>query len=187
MHRNKLIFLILTLLALGLFTNGCTVYDVAVEERNVGDYANDEKIAFLIEKDFLADDLVKYMDFDASSYEGLVYIVGEYESRAQVDRAIEIAKSVPGVRSVTTYLLPKKADDSCGTTDNLNLYAKVKSLLVNDKDIWSTNVEIKTVQCHVVLLGIVGSATERDKIIAHAKSVDGVRSVKSFLRIKRRP
>jgi hyperosmotically inducible protein len=39
----------------------------------------------------------------------------------------------------------------------------------------------------VVLLGIVGSATERDKIIAHAKSVDGVRSVKSFLRIKRRP
>lgn len=185
MHRNNLVLTLLTLLALGLFANGCTVYDVAVEERNVGDYANDEKIAFLIEKDFLADDLVKYMDFDASSYEGLVYIVGEYESRAQVNRAVEIAKSVDGVRSVTTYLLPKRADDSCGTTDNLELYAKIKNLLVQDKDIWSTNVEIKTVQCNVVLLGIVGSAAERDRIIAHAKSVGGVRSVKSFLRIKR--
>ncbi|EGB16040.1 transport-associated protein [Pseudodesulfovibrio mercurii] len=185
MHRNNLFLSLLMLLALGLFANGCTVYDVAVEERNVGDYANDEKIAFVIEKDFLADDLVKYMDFDASSYEGLVYIVGEYESRAQVNRAIEIAKSVGGVRSVTTYLLPKKENDTCGTTDNLNLYAKVKSLLVDDKDIWSTNVEIKTVQCNVVLLGIVGSAAERDKIIAHAKSVPGARSVKSFLRIKR--
>jgi hyperosmotically inducible protein len=48
-------------------------------------------------------------------------------------------------------------------------------------------VEIKTVQCHVVLLGIVGSTAERDKIINHAKSVPGVRSVKSFLRIKRKP
>jgi hyperosmotically inducible protein len=185
MHRNKLVFSILMLLAVGLFANGCTVYDVAVEERNVGEYASDEKIAFLIEKEFLADDLVKYMDFDASSYEGLVYIVGEYESRAQVDRAVEIAKSVEGVRSVTTYLLPKKAEDSCGTTDNLELYAKVKNLLVQDKDVWSTNVEIKTVQCNVVLLGIVGSSAERDKVIAHTKSVAGVRSVKSFLRIKR--
>jgi len=185
MQRNKLIFPFLVLLAVGLFANGCTVYDVAVEERNVGDYANDEKIAFVIEKDFLADDLVKYMDFDASSYEGLVYIVGEYESRAQVNRAIEIAKSVEGVRSVTTYLLPKKANDSCGTTDNLDLYAKVKNLLVQDKDVWSTNVEIKTVQCNVVLLGIVGSSAERDRIIAHTKSVSGARSVKSFLRIKR--
>jgi hyperosmotically inducible protein len=173
------------LLALGLLANGCTAYNVAVEERSVGDYANDEKITFLIEKDFLADDLVKYMDFDASSYEGLVYIVGEYESRAQVDRAVQIAKAVEGVRSVTTYLLPKKANDTCGTTDNLELYAKVKNLLVQDKDIWSTNVEIKTVQCNVVLLGIVGSSAERDKIINHAKSVGGVRSVKSFLRIKR--
>jgi hyperosmotically inducible protein len=185
MHRNKLVFSILMLLAVGLFANGCTVYDVAVEERNVGEYASDEKITFLIEKEFLADDLVKYMDYEASSYEGLVYIVGEYESRDQVNRAVEIAKSVEGVRSVTTYLLPKKADDSCGTTDNLELYAKVKNLLVQDKDVWSTNVEIMTVQCNVVLLGIVGSSAERDKVIAHAKSVPGVRSVKSFLRIKR--
>lgn len=185
MHRLSFPILMLMLLGLAIFANGCTVYDVAVEERNVGDYANDEKIAFVIEKDFLADDLVKYLDFDASSYEGLVYITGEYESRAQVDRAVEIAKSVEGVRSVTTYLLPKRENDSCGTTDNLNLYAKVKNELVQDKDIWSTNIEIKTVQCNVVLLGIVGSEAERSKAVSHAKSVPGVRSVKSYLRVKR--
>ncbi|WFS63033.1 BON domain-containing protein [Pseudodesulfovibrio thermohalotolerans] len=187
MQRANTLLTLLMLLAVGLFANGCAVYDVAVEERNVSEYANDEKIAFLIEKEFLADDLVKYMDFDASSYEGLVYIVGEYESRAQVDRAIEIAKSVDGVRSVTTYLLPKRAGDSCGTTDNLEIYAKVKNLLVQDKNIWSTNVEIKTLQCNVILLGIVGSTAEREKIIDYAKSVPGVRSVKSYLRIKRNP
>ena len=184
MHR-KSCFILLLLLGLALFAQGCAVYDVAVEERTVGDYANDEKITFVIEEKFLEDDLVKYMDFDASSYEGLVYIVGEYESRAQVDRAISIAKSVEGVRSVTTYLLPKKANDPCGTTDNLKLMATLKKDLVADKDVWSTNVEIKTVQCNIVLLGIVGSTAEKERIIDHAKKTEGARSVKSFLRVKR--
>lgn len=185
MHRFSFPILMLMLLGLAVSAGGCTVYDVAVEERSVGTYASDEKIAFVIEKDFLADDMVKYLDFDASSYEGLVYITGEYESRAQVDRAVKIAKAVEGVRSVTTYLLPKRANDSCGTTDNLQLYADVKNALVQDKDIWSTNIEIKTVQCNVVLLGIVGSEAERAKAVTHAKAVKGARSVKSFLRVKR--
>jgi hyperosmotically inducible protein len=185
MHRLSFPILMLLLLGLAFSAGGCTVYDVAREERTVGDYATDEKIAFIIEKDFLADDLVKYLDFDASSYEGLVYITGEYESRAQVDRAVEIAKSVEGVRSVTTYLLPKKENDTCGTTDNLKLYAAVKNALVGDMDIKSTNIEIKTVQCNVVLLGIVGSEAERARTLAHAKAVKGARSVKSFLRVKR--
>lgn len=185
MHRKHYLFLILMLLGAALFANGCTVYNVAVEERSVGDYASDEKITFLIEEQFLEDDLVKYMDFDASSYEGLVYIVGEYESRAQVNRAVEIAKSVEGVRTVTTYILPKRENDPCGTTDNLELYASLKKELVADKNVWSTNVEIKTVQCNIVLLGIVGSSAERDRIVSHAKATPGVRSVKSYLRIKR--
>ena len=184
MHRKACLILFL-LFGLALFANGCTVYNVAVEERSVGDYASDEKITFLIEEKFLEDDLVKYMDYDASSYEGLVYIVGEYESRAQVDRAVSIAKSVEGVRSVTTYILPKKANDTCGTTDNLELYATLKKELVADGDIWSTNIEIKTVQCNIVLLGIVGSTAEKEKIIDYANKTPGARSVKSYLRVKR--
>jgi hyperosmotically inducible protein len=185
MHRIISLFMLLALLGTSILSGGCTAYNVAVEERSVGDYANDEKITFIIEKDFLADDLVKYMDFDASSYEGLVYIVGEYESRAQVDRAVKIAKAVDGVRSVTPYMLPKRVNDSCGTTDNLDLYARLKSDLVGDKNIWSTNIEIKTVQCNIVLLGVVGSTAEKERIIDYANKVPGARSVKSYLRVKR--
>jgi hyperosmotically inducible protein len=176
-----------TLLCLMLFATllpGCTVYDVAVEERNLGDWTSDKNISYSIEREYLRDDLVKYMDFDAFSYEGKVFIVGEYESRDQVKRAVSIAENTEGVRSVTTYLLPKKAHDYCGTTDNLELYTKVKQRLVTDTEVWSTNIDIKTVQCNVVLLGIVGSATERDTAIAHARSVEGARGVESFLMVK---
>ncbi|WP_147818697.1 BON domain-containing protein [Salidesulfovibrio onnuriiensis] len=163
---------------------GCTVYKAAVDERNIGTIADDESITLTIKKDFLADDLIKYLDYDVASYEGRVYLMGEYESQAQVNRAISLAKKVDGVRSVTTYLLPKRENDTCGTTDNLELYARVNQKLIEDKEIWSTNVDVYTVQCNVVLVGIVGSATERNRAIAHARSVPGVRSVKSYLKVK---
>ncbi|MDD3313271.1 BON domain-containing protein [Pseudodesulfovibrio sp.] len=172
------------LLAALFLLNGCTAYNVAVDERTTGQWVDDNTIALTIEKDFLADDLVKYLDYDAFSYRGHVYVVGEYESREQVDRAVKLAKGVEGVRQVTTYLLPKREDDGCSTADKLGIYQKLKQALVDDKNIWSTNIEIEIVQCNVVLLGIVGSSAEKSAAEAHAKAVKGVRSVKSFLTVK---
>ena len=184
MHRIALLCIALVLLAALPILGGCTAYDVAVEERTAGEWADDGKIALLIEKDFLADDLVKYMDFDAYCFRRHVYVVGEYESRDQVARAVKIAKSVEGVREVTTYLLPKREDDpGCGTVESVDIYRQLKQALVGDKDIWSTNIEIEIVQCNVVLLGIVGSAKEKAAAEAHAKAIKGVRRVKSYLRV----
>ena len=92
------------------------------------------------------------------------------------------AGEVEGVKSVTDYFLPKKKDDTCGTTANLKLSTKLNAKLIGDGDISSTQIEVKAIQCHIILLGLVGSADEISKAISHAKAVEGVRSVKSFLR-----
>jgi len=57
----------------------------------------------------------------------------------------------------------------------------LKSKLVADMDVWSTNIDVKVVQCHVVLLGIVESKEEITRAVAHARSVAGVRDVTSYL------
>ncbi len=161
---------------------GCTtVYKAAVDERNVSTIASDDKIAVTISKRFLDDASIKVLDISADCYNGRVYLVGEYENKNQKDTAVKIARGVEGVKSVTTYMLPKKKEDNCGTSDNLSIIAKAKAKLIKDKEIWSTNIKIKSVQCNAVLLGIVGSRAEIRKIIAHVNSVEGVRSVKSFL------
>lgn len=175
--------LMFLLLSAGLM-QGCAVYKAAVDERNVGTIYDDEAITLTIKKDFLNDDLIKYMDYDVASYRGHVYLIGEYESQKQVERAKSLARKVDGVRQVTTYLLPKRENDTCGTTDNLEIEARINKKLVEDKQIWSTNVDIYMVQCNVVLVGIVGSSAERSRAIAHAKSVPNVRSVKSFLTVR---
>ncbi len=157
------------------------IYKITVDERDISTQVKDKAITTKILAKFVADDSVKVLDISASCYKGQVYLVGEYESTAQKKQAINIAKGVDGVKSITTYLFPKKDIDGCGTTDNLNIAAHVKAALVKDKDIWATNVEVSMVQCKAVLLGVVGSKKEIDKSIALAKGVKGVRGVKSFL------
>jgi len=183
MHRFAIVFAFTVLTTAMLLLNGCTAYNVAVEERTAGQYIDDGNIALTIEKEFLADDQVKYLDFDAFCYRGHVYVIGEYESRGQIDRAVKLAKDVEGVRQVTTYLLPKKEDPGCSTMDAIEMHQKLKQKLVGDKNIWSTNINIEVLQCNIVLLGIVGSQAEKAAAEAHAKSVPGVRGVKSFLTV----
>jgi hyperosmotically inducible protein len=144
--------------------------------------ASDEKIKLTIQEKLLQDDAIKVLDISTFCYNGHVYLVGEYGTEKERERVLEIAKQAPGVKSVTHHLLQKKKEDTCGTTDNLQINGKIQAELIGDKDIWSTNVNVKVVQCNVILLGIVGSEGEIAKVIAHAKSVKGVRGVTSYLK-----
>lgn len=184
MKRFIILALILGSLVGLNFLGGCSVYEVAVEERSTGEWVDDQQISFTIEQSFLEDSQIKFLDFDAYSYQGHVYLIGEYESREQVNRAVYIAKNVQGVRKVTTYFLPKRSDDTCGTTDNVELNAKVRQKLIADKNIWSTNVDIEMLQCKVILLGIVATQQEKEAAESHARSVSGVREVKSYITVK---
>ena len=182
MKRSYLAFL--CFLGLGVLTTaGCgTVYKVAMDERSLGTQAKDEEITMAVRKRFVDDKTLKYLDISTYCYNGLVYLVGAYETLDQKNRAVKLAKEVEGVKSVTDHFLPKKKNDPCGTKKNLELVARVKTELIKDKDIWSTNIEVKAVQCHIILLGLVGSQKEVSEAIAHAKSVEGVRSVASYLK-----
>ncbi len=171
------------LLLLIPFLNSCgTIYGAAVDERNVSTIASDHEIKAKILKKYSDDDIVGVLDFSVSSYKGHVYLIGEYDTVAQKNRAIQLAKSEKGVTGMTTYFLPKNPKALCGKAKNIELTGKVKAKLIGDKDIWSTNIDVKTMQCITVLWGLVGSNTEISKAIAHAKSVKGVVKVKSFLK-----
>ena len=175
------------ILIFGIFVTGCItdIYKSAVDERSMGEQYDDQSITMSIRKKFVEDEKIKYFDISTYVYNGHVYLVGEYEAADQKNQAVKLARQVEGVKSVTDYFLPKKKDKACGTTDNLGLLAKVKKNLIGDKDISSTQIEVKALQCNIILLGLVTSADEINKAIAHAKAVEGVRNVKSFLKIQK--
>jgi hyperosmotically inducible protein len=163
-------------------TMGNSAYGLAVDERKVSTIAEDTKIVITILTKFIDDDVVNAQDISIFCYDGHVYLIGEYESKEQKKRSLQIAKSVEGVKFVSAYLSLKSSNNSCRTFDNLAISAKVKMRLIGDKDIRSTNVHIKTVNCTAVLLGIVGSEQELQQVIAHAMSVTGINGVKTYLK-----
>ena len=180
---------ILSCFAVLIFVGGCSAmfggaYGVAQEERSNRSIYTDEKIKLTIDKQIL-DEVINVFDYATFCYNGDVYLIGEYETAEQKEKVLKIAHSVTGVKSVTTYLLPKRKIDTCGKMDHAAISVRVHGLLINDHDIHSTNVDVKVVQCHVILLGIVGTASEADKAVAHARSVDGVIGVKSYLKAMR--
>ena len=174
------------ILILGILMTGCTtIYKSAVDERSVGEQYDDESITMAIRKKFSEDEKIKYFDISTYVYNGHVYLVGEYDSVDQKNLAVKLAGEVEGVNSVTDYFLPKKKDDTCGMTANLKLSTEVNIKLIGDKDVSSTQIEVKALQCNIILLGLVASTDEINKAVAHAKAVEGVRSVKSFLQIQK--
>ena len=190
----KAIIKIITFFILPLLSYGCSsilttaaeqIYLTVTDRREVKTILNDTKIKLTIINKFHDDDVINTLnslDLSIECYRGNVYLVGEYDTPVQKTRAIKIAKSIEGVKRVTSYLLPKNKSDVCGIDENLMIMGRVKAKLIGDKDIWARNIDVKSVQCNVVLYGLVASKIKINKAIEHSKSVKGVRSVKCFLK-----
>lgn len=182
----KKICLALLLLIVFVGASGCTIYKVAVDERTTEEVATDERITFEIEEAFLEDKVVEYLDFNSASYLGHVYIIGEYETQAQIDRAVSLARAVDGVHSVTTYLVPERDVPDCSTAKAIRIKNELAAKLLSDSEVYGPNADIRVVQCVVVLTGLLGSQREINKTVSIAKSIEGIRGVKSYLKVLKR-
>jgi len=181
MRRN--ILTVFCLFLLSCLTGCGTMYKAAVDERDIGTFVDDGRIESSVRARFISDDTVKLRDVSVNSYLGTVYIVGEFEGDSQKMRAVKLAREVSGVRKVSVVPFPKRDDPTCGTTDDIALYAKIKTTLVEDSNIWSTQVDVKTVQCNAVILGLVASQRDANAIVRHVNEVGGVRTVQNLVRI----
>ena len=163
---------------------GCTAYKAARDERSVGTYMDDTAISGKIKYQLLRDNTVKGLDIAAYVYTGKVYLVGVIERDVQKSRAIAIAKGVEGVKSVSSYILNKNQVTVGKTVDDTAITAKVRTKMIKDKAMKSTQIDVKTILGHVVLLGIVSNSNDLNKAIRYAKSVENVTKVKSFVMVK---
>jgi hyperosmotically inducible periplasmic protein len=184
----KVVKLLATILVLTFMVShgiiGCTVYDAARDERSIGTFIDDKAIAGKIKYTLLRDDTVKGLDIAVYVYDRKVFLVGVVEKSAQKSEAVKIAKNTKWVDSVTTYLL-NKSDSSIGkSVDDTAITTKIKARMINDMAMKATQVKVRTIFGHVVLLGVVGSRLDMDKAIKYAKGVENVREVKSFIMVK---
>lgn len=157
-----------------------TIYKTSVDERPLHHILNDKKLTGLIMAKLIEDDVTHLLDVSAVCYFGYPFVVGQCSTIDEAQRIMDIAQEVTGKPAVP-YLLKKGEEEDCNPAINLEVAYETMARITTDKKIFATNVTIKSVQCQVILLGVLGSKESILATIAHAKSVSGVKKVQSFL------
>lgn len=97
---------------------------------------------------------------------------------ARTDRAVENA----GDR--TENAGERMADNSGNAVSDTAITTKVKAGLFKEPDLKGMDIKVETEQGVVMLSGFVASKSEADRAVRLAKEVDGVKSVKSAIKVK---
>jgi osmotically-inducible protein OsmY len=89
-------------LALAVPVAACAVVE---GKQDVGEYADDSVITNNIRARFIDDKVVHFGDIGVTTLNGNVRLSGRVNSRMEAARAVQIARGVKGVRSVSSEIL----------------------------------------------------------------------------------
>jgi hyperosmotically inducible periplasmic protein len=146
----------------------------------------DSIITTNIKTQLMAKEMLSALNISVETHSGIVFLKGSVSSSAQADTAIEIASSVEGVVDVNTSQL--SIEDSPQPLVDSFITAKIKGLYLREKLLGETNVPIigihvETKDGIVYLTGKVDKRSYANDAEKLAKSVQGVKEVKSNIAI----
>lgn len=158
----------------------------AAPATSVGTEVDDGIVTTKVKSALLADPDVKSFDLKVETNKGEVMLSGFVDNQTQMDRAIQVASGVQGVRTVSNKMSLKDGAVTVGDKlDDGIVTAKVKSALLSDPDIKSFDIAVVTRNGEVQLSGFVSSQTQIDHAIELVRAVDGVRSVTNEMSVKK--
>ena len=95
-------YLASTFLALALITLvGCAA---TASKEGTGEYFDDSVITAKVKASILDQPMLKVLNIKVDTFKGIVHLSGAVGSSAEVRRAAEVARGVPGVKSVRNDL-----------------------------------------------------------------------------------
>ena len=77
------------------------------KQESTGEYVDDSVITTKVKSLLAADDFLKSFQIGVETYKGIVQLSGFVNSQQAVDKAVEITRSVKGVKSVKNNLILK--------------------------------------------------------------------------------
>jgi osmotically-inducible protein OsmY len=175
------------LIVLALAQTSCTTaivvaYQTLTDVRTLEEQHDDARIMGTI-KDTLAtkQGVGSALQIHVFSYLGRVVVAGIVEPRSPLaGDAISMARAVPGVRKVDTVFLPARPSYPRDLTISLKLEAKILA----DLELRRPQIEWTVLAGTVVLTGVVDDPAKAARVVEHARSIDNVTAVRSFIQVR---
>jgi osmotically-inducible protein OsmY len=95
-----------------------------------------------------------------------------------------VCMAVVVVFAVAACAPTKKSEGTGGYIDDTVVTTKVKTALLNDKTIKSTEISVETFKGRVQLSGFVSSSADANRAVQVTRGVSGVKSVENVMQIK---
>lgn len=152
----------------------------------VGNFMDDSAITAKVKAALVDNESIKSTDISVKTEKAVVTLSGFVESQAQAEAAVNAAKKVEGVSSVSDKLHVRDSKSSSvkGYAGDTATTSEIKAKLLADDIVPSRKVKVETTDGVVQLSGTVDSQAQIERAESIAKAVDGVKSVKNDLKTK---
>ena len=160
------------------------VVSTAMDVRSKTEVANDTEIAAGANKRLLDDPKAEWKGVTLLVFGQHVVLAGAVQSDDAKKRVAEVVRQDKLVRSLVNELVVvrKEGDDGILIKDK-TLDTKIDAVLTAAQGISSVNMRWKSVNGNVVLMGVAQSGEEAKLALSKIRGLDGVKTVKSHLRI----
>lgn len=152
----------------------------------------DAGITTAVKSKLAADDAVKAHQIDVDTSDKVVTLTRTVDTSMAKSRAVELARTTDGVRSVTDNLTvspptattqPTMPDAQPAALSDAGITATLKTKLLADPAVGGLRIDVDTRDGVVALTGEVRSQAERDQALRIARETDGVKSVQDKLTV----
>ncbi|MFQ6289810.1 molecular chaperone OsmY [Yersinia enterocolitica] len=154
--------------------------------KKVDNYMGDSAATAKVKSALLEEKTLKSTDISVETNHGVVTLTGFVTSQAEAETAVDIAKNVEGVKSVSDKLHVKdqKSQSVSEYAGDAATTSSIKAKLLADDIVPSCKITVETTDGVVQLSGNVENKAQAERAESIAKAVNGVKSVKNDLSIK---
>lgn len=181
---------------LGLLLQGCvgavvgagaTAGTAAMEERGISGAVDDTELRLRINALFSSKDERLWRKIGLQVYAGRVLLTGRADTAHMRAEAVRLVWQAKGVKEVINELQIAESGGASGFARDTWISTQLKSRLLFDKRILSINYSVETVNHTVYLIGLAQSREELSLVTNHARTLDYVKKVVNYVKIKRQP
>ena len=171
---------------------------------------SDDSVARDVESRLNTDPQLSSAQIKVKVEDGIAKLDGKVNSEQEAEKALTLARGVPGVQRVQSALtidtkitnsdinnrveqgektaqneLEQRTDSGGNIIDDASITAKVKLALAKDPQVSALHIDVDTNAQVVTLTGDVKSDNEAAKAIQIAQAIEGVKKVTSVLTLKK--
>ena len=182
MKNNFVIILLLIFLTtscVGTSSQGVfgTGVSVALDPRSVGTQIDDNIMQKNLSGRLLIKDKKYILSINAKVLDGRIFLTGKVDNPEEKLQITKMAWEIGGVRSVKNDIIIKEEFNFKQSAKDLLITSQLRTALIFNKNIKSTNYNIDTYKKKIYIYGIAQTKDEQKEVVKEAKAILDVKSV----------